>query len=161
MNGASAEGLGGLALVATVLAVAVVGTFDAVLLLAVPSFLAWGILGVLLPPQRELVGIPLSDARRQVLELGVAAAALLFAIRSASQASAILVAGGGRSVRWVTWAARIDPGSYRLQMLLAGTPGARGPCSRVRVNGRAAHLLFPHHDAPTRLLRSCGVRAGE
>ena len=158
-HGRSADGLAGLALVATVLAAAVVGTFDAVLLLAVPSLFVWGLIGALLPPQRELVAIALPEGRRRVLALAVAGAALLFALRSAAQAVAMLVAGSGRSVRRVTWAARIDPGSYRLQMILSGVPGARGPCSRVRVHGAVAHELFPHHPAPVRVLRACGVRA--
>jgi hypothetical protein len=135
-----------------------VGSFDAVLLLAVPSLFAWGLFGALLPPQRELASIALPDGRRRLLALGVAGAALLFALRSSAQTVAMMVAGSGRSVRRVSWAAQVDPGSYRLHMLLSGVPGARGPCSRVRVHGRAAHGLFPHHDAPARLLRACGVR---
>ena len=156
--GGSSEGLAGLALVCTVLAVVVVGSFDAVLLLAVPSLFAWGLFGVLLPPQRELAAVALPDGRRALLALGVTGAALLFALRSSAQSVAMLLAGSGRSVRRVSWAARVDPGSYRLQMLLSGVPGARGPCSRVRVHGAAAHELFPHHDAPARVLRACGVR---
>jgi O-antigen ligase len=154
----SAEGLAGLALVSTVLAVAVVGSFDAVLLLAAPTLFAWALFGVLLPPERELMGLALTDGRRRVLSVATAGAALVFMFRSGSQAGAILLSGSGRSVRWVTWASRIDPGSYRLHMLLAGTPDSRGPCARVRVHAAAAHELFPHHDAPIRLLRSCGIR---
>jgi O-antigen ligase len=156
--GREGDGLAGLALVCTLLALVVVGSFDAVLLLAVPSLFGWGILGALLPPQRELASIALPDGRRRLLALGVAAAAALFALRSAAQGISMLLAGSGRSVRRVTWAARVDPGSYRLRMLLSGVPGARGPCSRVRVHGLAAHRLFPHHVAPARVLRSCGVR---
>ena len=157
-NGRSADGLAGLALVATVLAAAVVGTFDAVLLLAVPSLFIWALLGALLPPQRELAAIALPDGRRRLLTLATASLALLFALRSSAQAAAMLIAGSGRSVRRVTLAARIDPGSYRLHMILSGVAGAHGPCSRVRVHGAAAHALFPHHDAPARVLRACGVR---
>ena len=157
-NGRSADGLAGLALVATALAAAVVGTFDAVLLLAVPSLFVWALLGALLPPQRELAAIALPDGRRRLLALTTAALALLFALRSSAQAAAMLIAGSGRSVRLVTWAARIDPGSYRLHMILSGVAGAHGPCSRVRVHAAAAHTLFPHHDAPARVLRACGVR---
>jgi len=98
-HGRSADGLAGLTLVATVLAAAVVGTFDAVLLLAVPSLFIWGLIGALLPPQRELAAIALPEGRRRLLALAVAAAALLFALRSTAQAVAMLVAGSGRSVR--------------------------------------------------------------
>lgn len=152
------DGLSALALVSTVLAVVVAGSFDAVLLLAAPTLFAWALFGALLPPERELAAIQLPDGRRRTLGLAVAGLALVFLFRSASQAAAIVVSGSGRSVRWVTWAARIDPGSYRLHMLLAGKPGNRGPCVRVRVHAAAAHDLFPHHAAPTQLLRSCGVR---
>ena len=79
-RGGSGEGLAGLALVCTVLAVVVVGSFDAVLLLAVPSLFAWGLFGVLLPPQRELAAIALPDGRRRLLALGVTGAAILFAL---------------------------------------------------------------------------------
>jgi hypothetical protein len=144
--------------VCTVIAVVVVGSFDAAQLLAVPALFAWGLMGALLPPQRELASIPLPDGRRRALTFGVASAALLFALRSSAQGAAILVAGAGRSVRRVSWAARLDPGSYQLHMLLSGVPGARGPCSRVRIHGAAAHDLFPHHEAPARVLRACGVR---
>ncbi len=148
----TSDALAGLTLVSTILAIAVVGSFDAVLLLAAPTMCGWALLGVLLPPQRELLGVALTDGRRRGLAVTVAAAALLFAFRSLSQAGGILIAGSGRSARSVTWAARIDPGSYRLQMLLTGT------CARVRVHAAAAHGLFPNHDAPIRLLRSCGIR---
>jgi len=157
-EGRNGDGLAGLALVCTVIAVVVVGSFDAVLLLAVPSLFAWGLLGALLPAQRELVAIALSDPRRRLIAVGVACAALLFALRSSAQGMAMLVAGAGRSVGRVSWAARMDPGSYQLHMLLAGGPRVRGPCSRVRVHAGAAHELFPHHEAPARALRACGVR---
>ncbi len=158
-QGPAEDRLRGLALVCTMLAVLVVGSFDAVLLLATPSLFAWGLLGVLLPPQRELAAVTLSPGRRRAFATVFAAAALLFAARSTAQAAAMLMAGSGRSVRWVSWAARVDPSSYRLHMILAGGPGARGPCSRVRLHGAAAHRLFPHHEAPVRVLRSCGIRA--
>lgn len=152
------EALAGLTLVATVLTVAVVGSFDAVLLLAAPTLFVWGLLGTLLPPQRELAVITLGDGRRRALAAAVAAVALAFVLRSGAQGAAMLLAGDGRNVRMVRWAARFDPGSYRLHMLLAGTPEARGPCDRVRIHGAAAHDLFPHHGAPARILRGCGVR---
>ncbi len=153
----TAEGLGGLALVCTVLAASVVGSFDAVLLLAVPTFFVWGLLGALLPAQRELLVIPLTDARRRWLAVTIALLALFFAGRSASQGAAMLVAGDGRTARKLQWAARLDPGSYRLEMLLAGTV-SRGQCATIRTHASAAHELFPYHDAPARLLRGCGVR---
>ncbi len=155
---ASADALAGITLVATVATTAVVGSFDAVLLLAVPSFFVWALVGLLLPPQRELAGIALEVARRRLLGIGVTIIWLLLMVRSAAQAASMLVAGSGQSIRAVTWAARLDPGSYRLDMLLAGAPGDRAPCSRVRIHAAAAHALFPHHPAPTQLLRSCGVR---
>src|SRR5688500_10392507 len=52
-RGRATEGLAGLALVAIVIVGAVVGSFDAVILLPAPVFLVWTVLGALLPDRKS------------------------------------------------------------------------------------------------------------
>jgi hypothetical protein len=157
------------ALLATLAAVNVAGLFDAVLLLPAPALIAWTALGALCS-DRLLPVDPVGDDRLKpaatlkpvatlwpVAPLGILIC-LLGLVRSAAQLTAMEIYATTTDRASLERAARIDPGSYRLQMILAGGPGARGPCSRVRVHGAAAHDLFPHHDAPVRVLRACGVR---
>ena len=151
------EGLAGLTLVATATVAVVVGTFDAVLLLAAPAFFTWALFGALLPPQRQLLVI--TDARTlRALTIAVALAGTLLVLRSASQLAGIMLAGDGRAPAALRWAARIDPGNYGLRLHLASSARGRERCAVVREHAAAALELFPEHPAPRRLLRSCGVR---
>jgi hypothetical protein len=52
----------------------------------------------------------------------------------------------------------IDPGSFRIRMLLALRWARAGRCDRAIPHASAARDLFPNHPAPARLLRACGVR---
>ncbi|HSL71762.1 MAG TPA: O-antigen ligase family protein, partial [Longimicrobiales bacterium] len=80
------DGLAAAALLGTLLAVAVAGMFDAVLLLALPTLLVWAILGALwLPP--ETSEFDASRTRSDAL-IAVAILAGLGAVRSASQLTA-------------------------------------------------------------------------
>lgn len=153
-RGRATEGLAGLTLVATAVVGAVVGSFDAVMLLPAPVFLVWTLLGALLPPPRQVASLPRA-VPAATLAILVAVAGAAFALRSATQTAAILIAGDGRSRGAVHWASRIDPGSYRLQVLLATRPDGRSRCERAREHGRRARELFPNHPAPKRILRGC------
>lgn len=155
-RGRATEGLAGLTLVATVIVAAVVGSFDAVMLLPAPVFVVWTLLGALLPPPRQVASLPAAVPVRAV-SLLVAAAGAVFALRSSMQAASILIAGDGGSRSAVRWAARVDPGSYRLQILLATRPDGRPRCERAREHGRRARELFPNHPAPKRVLRGCAT----
>ena len=55
-------------------------------------------------------------------------------------------------------AAAIDPGSYRIRMLLARAWARAGRCDRAIPLARDARELFPNHPAPQQLLRACGAR---
>ena len=55
-------------------------------------------------------------------------------------------------------AAAIDPGSYRIHMLLGRAWARAGRCDRAIPQATAARNLFPNHPAPRQLLRACGVR---
>lgn len=146
------EGLVALTLLATLAAVAVVGAFDAVLLLALPALLVWTALGALWTPEeaRELPAPP----GVRVLAAGlVALAAGAGVVKSAAQLAAmsIYAEGGGRES--LERAARLDPGSYRIHLRLARGYGRRseGRCEHAR----AAHGLYPNAVAAKRLADAC------
>jgi hypothetical protein len=153
----STPALGDLAIVATLMAAWVVGAFDAVILLPVNAFFAWTIVGALASSARPVRELPLTPAGRRRLMLGIAVVGGLFLLRSAAQTlSMSLYSSGKRSA--MELASRVDPGSYRIQMLLGMTWLQGGRCDRARPHAEAARRLFPNHPAPRQLLRSCGVR---
>jgi Flp pilus assembly protein TadD len=87
----------------------------------------------------------------------VALLGILFAGRSAAQTIALSVFSGGDR-RAMETAAAIDPGSYRIRMLLGRAWARAGRCDRAIPHANAARELFPNHPAPRQLLRACGVR---
>jgi O-antigen ligase len=139
-----------LALGGTLLITAVVGAFDAVLLLGAPSLIAWGLFGILAPPGSRWTRVLTEDGRRNLL-IAAAAVGTILVVRSSSQVIAMSLygAGGGRAVER---ASRADPGSYRLHINAAR---AGGSCRRVRAHASAARHLYPHASEPGRLLRRC------
>jgi hypothetical protein len=146
-----------LAFAATLIAIAVVGAFDAVLLLPVPTLFAWTIIGTLASSARPIREIALTPRTRRAVLVAVALVGLLFVGRSAAQTRAMsLFAGGDR--RAMEAAAAIDPGSYRIRMLLGLAWARAGRCDRAIPHATAARTLFPNHPAPRQLLRACGVR---
>jgi len=158
-SGTKAPEMTDLTIAATLLAVAVVGSFDALLLLPVPTFFTWTILGALASTARPVREITLTSTSRRWSLIACAIVGLLFVGRSAAQTAAMALYDGG-TMKTMELASRVDPGSYRLHMLL-GTAWLRaGKCDRALPHARAAQLLFPNHPAPVRLLRGCGVRKG-
>jgi hypothetical protein len=146
-----------LATVATLLAVAVVGAFDAVLLLPAPTFFAAGIIGALATTPRPIRQIALTSVLRRRLMMAAGAVSVLFVLRAATQVGA-MIAFDQQKRSAMALAARLDPGSYRIRMLLGQAWRTAGQCARARPHAEAAADLFPHYPAPTALLRACGVR---
>ena len=146
-----------LAIVATLLAIAVVGAFDAVLLLPVPTLFAWTIVGALASSARPIREIPLTSRSRRNLMIAVAVVGALFVARGAAQTIAMSVFDGGER-KAMERAATLDPGSYRIRMLLGRAWARAGRCDRAIPHAKAARDQFPHHPAPVQLLRACGVR---
>lgn len=139
-------------LVAVLVATLICGLFDAVLLLAPPTLFFWAAMGVLLPDVGPVLVRPLT--RRQgllafTLLVGVLTA---FTARSAMQLFAIEAAGSGRDLAAVQRAALIDPGNFRLQLILA----TRLRCSRAYPHGQMALRLFPNHPSARRAEARCG-----
>jgi O-antigen ligase len=156
--GSSAEERGAaIVLGATVVVTLVVGTFDAVLSIAIPALFAWAIIGALVPRVRSRDDTTLGSGRRSLLMLAAGVAGLVFTMRSVAQGYAMALYDRGTTTA-LRKAAQLDPGSYRIQLRLATRAKQRGRCTDVRIHAKAAHALFPDAPRPARLLRSCGVR---
>jgi hypothetical protein len=82
----------------------------------------------------------------------------LLLVQSLSQVIALAVASSG-SREALEIAAKLDPGSYRIRMLLAQEWRSEGRCDRARPHAERAGELFPDHPAPRVILRACR-RAG-
>jgi hypothetical protein len=142
---------------------AVVGAFDAVLLLGAPSLIAWGLFGILAPPASRWT-IGLSEGVRHSLLVVAATVGAILIVRSSSQivAMSLYPDGGLRrrsplgELRAIERASRADPGSYRLHMRAATRLADRGNCRRARVHAEAARYLYPRAPEPARILRRCG-----
>jgi len=157
----SDEPLFAAALLSMVAGVFVAGLFDAVLLLAVPTFLVWSALGALCHPESNegpggLGGTPSvattsrhPTAREIAILLILASAA--GAAHSAAQLDAMVIYSTHGDRASLLRAARIDPGNYRLQLRL-GRAGGRGRCEHAR----AARELFPAAQAAVDAARGCG-----
>jgi O-antigen ligase len=153
------EGTESLTLILIVVTTAVVGSFDAVLLLPAPTFFVWAALGLLArPPKRPVFELDLGSHRSGRLAAVVVAAGIVFAARNASQLGSMMAYGDRGRVADMERAATIDPGSYRIRMLLGYAWRNRGRCDRARVHAERARRLFPNHPAPKQLLAACRRR---
>jgi O-antigen ligase len=144
-----------IALIATLIATAVVGAFDAVLMLAAPAFLFWTSVGVLTPPFQGSIEW---DRGARLGPMAALVIAGVSAIRSGAQVVAMGTYDESTRLGNVAQAASLDPGSYRIQMRLAQGYLARGDCARAKTAARSARELFPNADEPRRVLESCGSR---
>jgi O-antigen ligase len=140
------EGLAAAALLGILAGAIVAGTFDAVLLLAVPAFLVWAALGALWIPEEVSPRPAWRLAFFAIMALSVAGV-----VRSAQQLMAMEIYAMHSDRASLVRAARIDPGNFRLRLRLARLGG------RVRCeNARAAHALFPSARAAADASRGCG-----
>jgi O-antigen ligase len=147
------EGLAALALAAMVAGAIVVGLFDAVLLLALPSLLVWAALGALSATEPGKWDVRLPVPVRGLGMLLAVAAFGAFTVKSAAQLMAMGIYDGANTVGDLKQAASLDPGSYRIQLKLARSAGT---CETRRAAAEAAHSLFPQAAAPKGLRTSCG-----
>jgi O-antigen ligase len=133
------EGLDALALLATLVGIAVVGAFDAALLLAWPALIVWGALGALWAPEVvRHIGV---GARGRVLALLVLTLLTgVAAVRSAAQVASMGIYANSESRSDLEVASKLDPGSYRVHLRLA----RQGPRAARCRHAVAAHHLYPH-----------------
>jgi len=147
------ERLGAVALAATVVIAVIVGAFDAVLLIAIPSLFLWSIVGALSPAGKARATLP-SHVRGPVVGVAVVFAVLVV-LRASGQIAAMSVYTAAATTTQATSAALFDPGSYRINIRLAASYASRGDCVHVRQYAGAARELFPNAVEPKRLLRRC------
>ncbi len=159
---ATSDGLEALAALLTLLVLAFVSAFDAVLLLPAPTVFTAMLLGALVrPPRRAVRTVELSDARRARLASAVLLTGTVLVLRTVSQLGAMAVFSSSEKLGTLEWAARLDPGSYRIQMLLGYAWRNHDRCDLARPHAEAARELFPNHPAPRQLLAACRGRAGK
>jgi O-antigen ligase len=146
-----------LTIVATLIAILVVGAFDAVLLLPAPAFLAWTAVGALASTARPIRDLALGPPVRRRIGLAVTALGAVLLARALAQVVAMaLASSSGRDAREL--AARVDPGSYRIHIALAEEWRRAGRCDRARLHADRARDLHPNHPAPSVILRGCRRR---
>jgi hypothetical protein len=146
-----------IALVGTIVAVVIVGAFDAVLLLAAPTFLFWTLAGALAPPAERAAET--SNAVRVAATVVVLVAGAVAVGRSATQLAAMSTYSESSRLVSLADAARLDPGNYRIRLRLAQAYLGRGNCARARTEARAARALFPNAADPRRVLAACGAKS--
>jgi O-antigen ligase len=148
----------GAALGATLVATTVVGLFDAVLLLAAPTLLAWTALGAL--AEGSAGGDRPAPAGRAAPygRIGLGLLAVLpavGAVRSGAQVAAMGMSTRDRPAA-LALAARLDPGGYRTRLRAATAVRGGGRCAAVRHHAGALARYWPNAAAPRRLLAGCG-----
>ncbi len=146
--------LADLTIVATLLALLVVGAFDAVLLLPAPAFFVWTVIGALASTARPIRALSPTPAAHRRAVLTVAALGGILALRAVTQVVAMGIAADGGRVR-MELAARLDPGNYRIHIALAQEWRRAGRCDRARDHAERARDLFPNYPAPDAVLRAC------
>jgi O-antigen ligase len=146
------RGMAAATLGAVVVIAAVEGVFDAILLLPAPLMFVAIACGTLLSGSEHTIAPGLGEAPSSRWAFAVAALLGVIVVRSGSQTAAYMVAGTGRSLSRLEWAARIDPTSYPIRIALA----VRAPCSSARDDARAALRLAPGWPAPRVAVRRCG-----
>jgi O-antigen ligase len=145
-----------IALIGTLAATVVVGSFDAVLIVAVPAFIVWTLAGALVPLSDRIV---VARPWIRIVAISVTIVCGCFAVaRSAAQLAAIAMFSSSSRITAIERAARLDPGSYRLHLKLAEAYVARGECPRAKPEARIARALLPNAAEPRRVLGSCGAR---
>jgi O-antigen ligase len=149
--------LEGLALATTLLAVGVAGMFDAIIVLPAPTFMAWTIAGALATPERTRRTIEMTRDRRRWTLAVVGLLGMIALVRTASQVGAMKVWTRSWRPAELERASRIDPGSYRMHIMLGERYFNRGRCDQARPHAAAAARQFPYAPDPRRLLRACGA----
>ena len=140
------EGLVAVTLLATLAAAIVAGLFDAVLLLALPSFVVFGAMGAMSAssPVEAKTSSPV------LMMLLILCAAIGVARSSAQLVAMELFATRGDRAS-LERAAQIDPGNYDVRMRLA----RRGKRSERCEHALAARALYPNAGAAREVSRGC------
>jgi O-antigen ligase len=110
----------GLTLAAALAVTAIVASFDAVLLLPAPSFIAWALFGALAAAGPAVWSVELSARGRQRLLAAVALVGAAAVLRSSGQVAAMALYSKAHTAARFRMAARLDPGNGRIRARYAG-----------------------------------------
>jgi putative inorganic carbon (HCO3(-)) transporter len=146
----------GWTLLAVLVALAVLGALDTVLLTPPATFLVAVGVGALAPARRERVTFSFEAGRRWAAMAGVVLLTGLplgyGAVRGHARQ---LVYQEPRSAERYARAARLDPGAYEARVLLGDSEVRRGRCEQGLAILREANHLFPHAKAPMMAWEPC------
>jgi O-antigen ligase len=145
-----------IAVVAIVLITAAVGFFDAVIVLAAPTFIVWASLGALGAAGRTRSEWTPSPRARRAWTAVAIAPLFLFALRSGGATLAMQAFGNGERLARVEQAALLDPGSYRIRLRLAILALETRGCKLAVPHASRAAEMLPAADAPRSVMRRCG-----
>jgi O-antigen ligase len=154
---ADARLLGG-TLGAVLAATLTAGAFDAVLLLAAPSFLAWTAMGALVGAADRREGVTGPGLRRAPATALAALLALGTGLGAAHAAAMALYAAG--RPRALARAAALAPGDYRIQLRAAQAGHPTSNCAAVRRAAGRALAIAPSAPTARRTMRACGTGRG-
>ncbi len=129
---------------------AIEGSFDAVLLLPMPTFVAWAVVGALLPAPEASSARPMPTWVVALLMLSTLNAAVASTLRIRAMAEY-----GTGTLKSLTDAARHDPASFRIRLRLAETYQSRGDCASAKREATIARDQMPKAPAPRRVLAVC------
>ncbi len=155
------EILAGGVLGATLWAAVVVGAFDAVLLLATPTFVVWLAAGAL----AERCGSATMAGRlawpaptlRRAFAVALVVLPAAAAVRSGAGIGAMALFSTGRPST-IALAGRLDPGNFRVRLRQAELAAARQRRAERCEHALAARRLYPDATAPRRLAAGCVQR---
>ncbi len=125
-----ADVLEGYTLAASLAAAAVVGCFDAFLLLPAPALIFWGLAGALALPSPALRSAELTPRLRRGLTAAALAVWGLALLRGAAQIAAMAVYSGARGAAQLETAALLDPDNTRIRYRLDVLRGRRRAAAR-------------------------------
>ncbi|MDQ2890113.1 MAG: O-antigen ligase family protein [Gemmatimonadota bacterium] len=145
-----------IAITATILVTAAVGSFDAVMLLAAPALIIWTALGAMAAGGRARSEWTPSGGSRRAGSVALLLTLAGFALRSVGQTAAMQAFGTGEQLGHVERAALLDPGSYRIQLRLAVLALNSRGCRLALPHARRASALLPAAAAPRSIVRRCG-----
>lgn len=146
------EGLASLVLPALLAGIAVAGAFDAVTLLAWPTFIFWAAAGALWP-RTEPAGTATSGVFRKMALLLLIVVTGMATLRSTGQTIAMGLYDRTTGPRALEFAAFFDPGNYRVHVRLAQM--YRNDREQRCEHATTAHRLFPHAAEAEQLARRC------
>ncbi|HLL46113.1 MAG TPA: hypothetical protein VK399_05375, partial [Longimicrobiaceae bacterium] len=129
--------------------------FDPVLMTPAPAFLAFLVLGALMPRETPVLSRPLAPAVRTVSLVLLLLLTPRLVVHSGRQLWADSLYDTRSGPAALERAVRISPDDYTARMLLAEARVREGRCDRAAPHMVAAFRLFPTAVAPVRLMVRC------